>query len=190
MGATPNLAIPYPELTDSPDVPRDMKSMADRVDSLMGGLTHNEVKRWWFGKKTIQTGNSWATAHSAPQWSVTSDGFVLLIGSTELRKGSGSANPQVRVHASGSATTSPPVPSGTATLGISAGAVRATCAFNGLLAVKPGSLDLSVMVRHSAAGGSGGELVSVSFVALLLRTAAFDVSIPSTPDQESNDADA
>lgn len=36
-GATPNYALPYPDLTDTADVPRDVKALADKLD-LMKGL--------------------------------------------------------------------------------------------------------------------------------------------------------
>lgn len=32
MGATPILQLPYPELPDTPDVPRDVKALADRIE--------------------------------------------------------------------------------------------------------------------------------------------------------------
>lgn len=35
MGQTVNYQIPYPELTDTVDVPRDFKAMADKVDTLL-----------------------------------------------------------------------------------------------------------------------------------------------------------
>ena len=42
MGQTPTYAIPFPELTDTADVPRDMAALAARVDALFvavnGGL--------------------------------------------------------------------------------------------------------------------------------------------------------
>jgi hypothetical protein len=34
---TPNLGLPYPELTDTADVPRDIKALADKLDALLGG---------------------------------------------------------------------------------------------------------------------------------------------------------
>lgn len=33
MGQTPNLSLPYPELGDSADVPRDIKALADALDT-------------------------------------------------------------------------------------------------------------------------------------------------------------
>lgn len=35
MGTTPTYALPYPELTDTADVPRDVKALADKVDGLL-----------------------------------------------------------------------------------------------------------------------------------------------------------
>lgn len=35
MGQTVNYQIPYPELTDTVDVPRDFKAMADKVDTVL-----------------------------------------------------------------------------------------------------------------------------------------------------------
>jgi hypothetical protein len=35
MGTTPNLALPYPELTDPADVPADIKRLADKLDALV-----------------------------------------------------------------------------------------------------------------------------------------------------------
>jgi hypothetical protein len=32
MGTTPNLSLPYPELSDSPDVPRDIKALAEAIE--------------------------------------------------------------------------------------------------------------------------------------------------------------
>jgi hypothetical protein len=37
MGTTPNLAIPYPELTDPADVPADVKKLAQRLDVIAAG---------------------------------------------------------------------------------------------------------------------------------------------------------
>jgi hypothetical protein len=37
LTTTPNLALPYPELTDTADVPRDIKALADKLDALLGG---------------------------------------------------------------------------------------------------------------------------------------------------------
>jgi hypothetical protein len=36
MGLTPNYALPYPELIDTADVPRDVKALADKLDALPG----------------------------------------------------------------------------------------------------------------------------------------------------------
>jgi len=35
LATTPNLALPYPALTDSPNVPRDIKALADNIDTKM-----------------------------------------------------------------------------------------------------------------------------------------------------------
>jgi microcystin-dependent protein len=49
MKTTPNLALPYPESTDTADVPRDVKALADKLDALSGpaglGLV-GEIKMW------------------------------------------------------------------------------------------------------------------------------------------------
>jgi hypothetical protein len=37
MPTTPNLALPYPVPTDTADVPRDIKALADRLDLVTGG---------------------------------------------------------------------------------------------------------------------------------------------------------
>lgn len=37
MKTTPNLSLPYPELTDTADVPRDIEALADKLDALLGG---------------------------------------------------------------------------------------------------------------------------------------------------------
>lgn len=34
MGVTPHLGLPYPELGDSPDVPRDIKGLAVKIESV------------------------------------------------------------------------------------------------------------------------------------------------------------
>lgn len=34
---TPNLHLPFPELTDTADVPRDIKALADKLDAILGG---------------------------------------------------------------------------------------------------------------------------------------------------------
>jgi hypothetical protein len=44
MGTTPNLSLPYPELSDSPDVPRDIKALAEDVDEMIS------TRRVWFGQ--------------------------------------------------------------------------------------------------------------------------------------------
>lgn len=38
MGATPTYDLPYPELTDTPDVPRDMSALATAVDGALGDV--------------------------------------------------------------------------------------------------------------------------------------------------------
>lgn len=38
MGTTPNRSLPYPELSDTPDVPRDLKALAEKSDTEMGVL--------------------------------------------------------------------------------------------------------------------------------------------------------
>jgi len=35
MGATPVFALPYPELPDPPNIPLDMKELADRADAVI-----------------------------------------------------------------------------------------------------------------------------------------------------------
>ena len=37
MGSTPNLALPYPELSDNADVPQDIRALADKLDAILGG---------------------------------------------------------------------------------------------------------------------------------------------------------
>ena len=37
MKTTPNLSLPYPELTDTADVPRDIEALAATLDALLGG---------------------------------------------------------------------------------------------------------------------------------------------------------
>ena len=37
MKTTPNLGLPYPELTDTADVPRDIEALADKLDAMLGG---------------------------------------------------------------------------------------------------------------------------------------------------------
>lgn len=38
MGATPNYGFPFPELADTPDVPRDMGALAGAVDAALDGV--------------------------------------------------------------------------------------------------------------------------------------------------------
>ena len=38
MGQTPDLNLPYPDLSDAPNVPADMKALADRLETLLQGL--------------------------------------------------------------------------------------------------------------------------------------------------------
>lgn len=38
MGTTAKLALPYPELTDTADVPRDIKNLADAIDLKLGNV--------------------------------------------------------------------------------------------------------------------------------------------------------
>ena len=35
MGSTPNLALPYPELSDNADVPQDIRALADKLDAIL-----------------------------------------------------------------------------------------------------------------------------------------------------------
>ena len=39
MGSTTKYQLPYPELSDTPDVPRDMKVLADRVEAVIGSIS-------------------------------------------------------------------------------------------------------------------------------------------------------
>jgi hypothetical protein len=43
MGTTPNLNLPYPELTDSPDVPRDIKALALAVEAKLPRIATGHV---------------------------------------------------------------------------------------------------------------------------------------------------
>lgn len=43
MGTTAKLALPYPELTDTADVPRDVKALADKVDAVVATPTWHLV---------------------------------------------------------------------------------------------------------------------------------------------------
>lgn len=44
MANTPNFALPYPALSDSPDVPRDMQALAVATDTAMNGLDTQGTK--------------------------------------------------------------------------------------------------------------------------------------------------
>jgi hypothetical protein len=55
MGNTPTLILPYPELTDTADVPRDVKALADRLDKMGGILAFGT-----WASNTVTSGTSFA----------------------------------------------------------------------------------------------------------------------------------
>lgn len=54
MGSTPNLGLPYPEQADTPDVPRDIRALAVKVDDTVADINATveallTARRVWFG---------------------------------------------------------------------------------------------------------------------------------------------
>lgn len=43
MGNTPNLSLPYPELSDTADVPRDIKALADAADTAIEAVLPYQI---------------------------------------------------------------------------------------------------------------------------------------------------
>lgn len=46
MGQTSNLSLPYPELGDSADVPRDIKALADAIDAQASPIPAGVIQMW------------------------------------------------------------------------------------------------------------------------------------------------
>lgn len=61
MGTTPTVALPYPELTDTPDVPRDVKALADKLDTILATLDP-------FAGVPVGAIAMWATAAAPTHW--------------------------------------------------------------------------------------------------------------------------
>ena len=85
MGTTPNFHLPYPELTDSPDVPRDIKALALALDTPPAPTT-GLVQLNWFGNWT-PTLTTWSTLLAAA--------VVLDRGNGFLRPGANDQNIEV-----------------------------------------------------------------------------------------------
>jgi hypothetical protein len=85
MGTTPTFLIPYPEPTDSVDVPRDIKAAAQRVDAVL--LSQRQV---WGGAATAQVlidVNVWGEIASANVQ--TEAGGVYLVVTSGSAQGGG-----------------------------------------------------------------------------------------------------
>jgi microcystin-dependent protein len=61
MGLTPVLSLPYPELADTPDVPRDIQALAERLDALVGALNPQ-------AQVPIGAIMAWMTATAPTHW--------------------------------------------------------------------------------------------------------------------------
>jgi len=74
MGTTPNLRLPYPELTDSPDVPRDIKALALALDAPKPPTT-GFVQLNWTGNYS-PAANTWTNLYTNSVARDNGNGFI------------------------------------------------------------------------------------------------------------------
>jgi microcystin-dependent protein len=78
-GTTPNLALPYPTSTDTADVPRDIKALADRIDVLTGpagiGMT-GEIRMW----PAVNPPTGWLVCNGQVVSAATYPGLATVLG--------------------------------------------------------------------------------------------------------------
>lgn len=75
MASTARAAMPYPALTDTPDVPRDVKALADRVDAVTGLVSCTSAARPaspFVGMVAYETDTKNTIRWSGSAWVVTS----------------------------------------------------------------------------------------------------------------------
>lgn len=74
MGQTAKFNLPYPELTDTPDVPRDMKALADAVEGALGGGGEGRPNTTTILKENLTIGSSaWTSDSTFPDYPFKAD---------------------------------------------------------------------------------------------------------------------
>ena len=79
-GATTNWALPYPVLTDTPDVPRDVKALADRMELILNGGPHTQA----VSLQSFSAQNTFTNVTAAADFPVAADASSLSISFTKF----------------------------------------------------------------------------------------------------------
>jgi microcystin-dependent protein len=75
MGQTPNLSLPYPELGDSADVPRDIKALADALDA-QSVIPAGVIQMW----PDAAAPNGWLLCQGQPVPAASNPGLAAIFG--------------------------------------------------------------------------------------------------------------
>jgi microcystin-dependent protein len=77
MGQTPKLSLPYPELADSADVPRDIKALADALDGL-SAIPAGVIQMW----PDAAAPGGWFLCDGQPVPAASNPGLAAIFGTT------------------------------------------------------------------------------------------------------------
>jgi microcystin-dependent protein len=77
MGQTPNRSLPYPELGDSADVPRDIKALADALDA-QSVIPAGVIQMW----PDAAAPNGWLLCQGQPVPAASNPGLAAIFGTS------------------------------------------------------------------------------------------------------------